>query len=195
MPRTRPWEVSDEFWEQVRPLIPVLATWDIRSEKRLFESDLLVLFCLQERSDKGRIRGHACISCFGIFLSLCKGEACVSCSHPYEATTSSSVSRALRWHCSWDETALHLSSAWNDRGPCQREVPTACRKRVVTAATHHPASAGQTTDLQEDRSVPLGASGEDDADLEAGALHSAAGDRASLASGTFPLVLETQVEG
>jgi hypothetical protein len=42
--------------------------WDIRSEKRLFENDLLVLFCLQERSDKGRIRGHACISCFGIFL-------------------------------------------------------------------------------------------------------------------------------
>jgi putative transposase len=22
MPRTRPWEVSDEFWERVRPLIP-----------------------------------------------------------------------------------------------------------------------------------------------------------------------------
>jgi transposase len=22
MPRTRPWEVTDEFWEQVRPLIP-----------------------------------------------------------------------------------------------------------------------------------------------------------------------------
>ena len=22
MPRTRPWEVSDELWEQVRPLIP-----------------------------------------------------------------------------------------------------------------------------------------------------------------------------
>jgi len=129
------------------------------------------------------------------YLSLCKGEACVSCSHPYEVTTSSSVSRALRWHCSWDETALHLSSAWDDRGPCQREVPTARRKRVVTAATHHPASAGQTTDLQEDRSVPLGASGEDDSDLEASALHSAAGDRASLASGTFPLVLETQVEG
>jgi hypothetical protein len=47
--------------------IPVLATWAIRSEKRLFESDLLVLFCLQERSDKGRIRGHAYISCFGLF--------------------------------------------------------------------------------------------------------------------------------
>src|SRR5438132_13539442 len=72
MPRTRPWEVSDEFWEQVRPLIPVLATWDIRSEKRLFESDLLVLFCLQERSDKGRIRGHACIHALVSFFLFAK---------------------------------------------------------------------------------------------------------------------------
>lgn len=36
--------------------------------KKLLESDLVVQFCLQERSDKGRIREHACISRFGIFL-------------------------------------------------------------------------------------------------------------------------------
>ena len=35
---------------------------------------------------------------------------------------------------------------------------------------------------------------EDDSDLEAGALHCATGDRASVASGPFPFVLETQVE-
>jgi hypothetical protein len=33
--------------------------WDIRSEKRHLESDLLVLFCLQERCGKDRIREHA----------------------------------------------------------------------------------------------------------------------------------------
>ncbi len=38
---------------------PVLATWDIRSEKRHLESELLVLFCLQERCSKDRIREHA----------------------------------------------------------------------------------------------------------------------------------------
>jgi 5-methyltetrahydropteroyltriglutamate--homocysteine methyltransferase len=37
---------------------PVLATWDIRSEIRHLESDLLVPFCLQERSGTGRIREH-----------------------------------------------------------------------------------------------------------------------------------------
>ncbi len=131
--------------------------WDIRSKKRLLESDLLVPFSLQERSSKGRISEHACISYFSTFLSLRKGEACVPCSHPYEATTNSLLSRAPQWHCSLDETALHLPFAWNDRRSCQREVPTACRKCVVTKASHHPASAGQTTGLQEDRSVPLGA--------------------------------------
>jgi hypothetical protein len=150
---------------------------------------------LQERSGKDRIRGHACTSCIGIFFFLCQGVACVLCSHPSQTTTRSVLSRALRWHGSLDKTALHLSSAWNDRRSCQREVRTACRKRVVTAATHHPASANQTTGLQEDRSVPLGASGEDDSDLEADALHCAAGDLASLASGIFPLLLEAQVKG
>src|SRR3989442_2411859 len=130
---------------------PVLATWVIRSEKRHFQSDLLGPCCLQERSDKGRIREHACISYVGTFLSRHKGEACVPCSHLSQTTNSSLLSRAPRWHCSLDETALHLPSARNDRRPCQREVRTARRKCVVTAATHHPASAGQTTGLQEDR--------------------------------------------
>jgi len=85
------------------------------------------------------------------FLSLRKGEASDPCSHPSQATTSSLLSHASRWHGSLDETALPLSSAWNDRRPCQREARTARRKRVVTAATHHPASARQTTGLQEDR--------------------------------------------
>ena len=129
----------------------VLATWHIRSEKSSFESDLLVPFCLQERSGTGRIREHACLSYVGLFLSLRKGEACVPCSHLSQASNSSLLSRAPRWHCSLDEIALHLPSAWNDHRPCQREVRTACRKRVVTAATHHPASASQTTGLQEDR--------------------------------------------
>ena len=148
----------------------VLATWHIRSEIRHFESDLLVPFCLQERSGKGRIREHVCISSVGTFLSLRKGEACVPCSHPSQATNSALLSRALRWHCSLDEAALHLPSTWNDRRPCQREVRTACRKRIVTAATHYPTSASQTTSLQEDRYVPLVASGEDDFGL--GSRHS-----------------------
>jgi hypothetical protein len=48
---------------------PVLATWDIRSEKRQLESDLLVPFCLQKRSGKGSIREHSCISYVGWYLS------------------------------------------------------------------------------------------------------------------------------
>jgi hypothetical protein len=82
--------------------------WDIRSEIRHLESDLLVLFCLQERSGTGRIREHACISYVGTFLSLRKGEACVPCSHPFQVTNSSLLSRAPQWHLSSDETALHL---------------------------------------------------------------------------------------
>jgi hypothetical protein len=115
--------------------------------KKRLESDILVPFCLQERSGKGRIREHAWTSCFGNFLFLCKGVACVPCSYPSQTTTSTLLSRALRWHGSWDETALHPPSAWNDRRFRQREVRTACRKRVVTAATHHPTPAGQTTGL------------------------------------------------
>jgi hypothetical protein len=123
--------------------------------KKYLESDLLVPFCLQERSGEGRIREPSWTSCSGIFLFLCKGVACVPCSHPSQTTTCSSLSRALRWHYSLGKTAPHLSSAWNDRRPYQREVPIACRKRLVTRAPHHPASANQTTGLQEDRSVPL----------------------------------------
>jgi hypothetical protein len=33
MARTHPWEVGDALWERVVPLIPVLATSDIRSKK------------------------------------------------------------------------------------------------------------------------------------------------------------------
>ena len=138
-------------------------------EQRLFESDLLVPFCLQEKSDKGRIREHACISRFGI--SLCKGEACVPCSYPSQATNSPVLSRAPREYGSLAETALHLPSAWNAHRPCQREVPTACRKRVVTAATRHSASASQTTGLPEDRPVSPGAAGQDGSDLGTGSLH------------------------
>ena len=52
-----------------------------------------------------------------------------------------------------------------------------------------------------DRAVgrPIGSSccalREDDSDVEADALHCAAGDLASVASGTFPLLLEAQVNG
>jgi hypothetical protein len=56
-------------------------------------------------------------------------------------------------------------------------------------------SASQATSVQEVRSVSLGASGEDAWDLEAGTLHGAAADLASMASGTFPLVLEAHVKG
>src|SRR2546421_2371866 len=153
--------------------------------KRNLERDLLAPFCLQERGGKVRIREHSCISNFGTFHSLRKGEACVPCSHPYQTTNSSLLSRTLRWHCSLDETALHLPSVWNNSRPCQREVRTACRKRVVAATTHHPTSASQTTGLQEDRYIPLGASCEDDSDLEAGTLHCAAGDLASASIGNF----------
>ncbi len=100
----------------------VLATWHIRSEIRHVESDLLVPFCLHEKSGRGRIREHACISYVGTFLSLRKGEACVPFSHPSQATNRSLLSRTSRWHCSLDETALHLSSAWSDRRPRQREA-------------------------------------------------------------------------
>ena len=124
---------------------PVLATWQICLEIRHFESDLLVPFCLQEKSGTGRIREHPCFSYVGTFLTLRKGEVCVPFSHPSQATNSSVLSRAPQLSCLLAETALHHSSAWNDRRPCQREVRTAGRKRVVAATTHHPASASQTT--------------------------------------------------
>src|SRR5258708_38387815 len=83
--------------------------WLLRTsvQKKYLENDLLVPFCLQERSGKDRIRGHACTSCIGIFLFLCKGVACVPSSHPSQTPTSSSLSRALRWHGSLDKTALY----------------------------------------------------------------------------------------
>ncbi len=107
--------------------------------KRHFESDVVVPFCLQERGDKGRIREHACIARFGTLLSLRKGEARVPCSHPSQATNSSLLSCSPRWYCSLDKTVLHLPSAWNVRRPCEREIRTDGRKRVVTATTYHPA--------------------------------------------------------
>jgi hypothetical protein len=90
--------------------------------KRHLESDLQVPFNLQERSVKGRIREHACISCFEILLSLHKGEACVPCSHPSQATHSSLLSHAPRWHCSLVETALHLPAVRDNSRPCEREI-------------------------------------------------------------------------
>jgi hypothetical protein len=39
MSKTHPWEVSDEWWGKVQPLIPVLAPWDIRSEKGPLRSE------------------------------------------------------------------------------------------------------------------------------------------------------------
>jgi hypothetical protein len=99
----------------------VLATWDIRSENRHLKSDMLVPLCLQERDGKGRIREYSCILYLSTFLSLRKGEACVPCSHPYQATNSSLPSRAPRWYGSLDETALHLPSAWNASRPCESE--------------------------------------------------------------------------
>jgi len=50
-----------------------------------------------------------------------------------------------------DQTTGDLSFARHARRSDQRKVRTACRKRVVAATTHHPASARQTTSLQEDR--------------------------------------------
>src|SRR5258707_421702 len=66
---------------------------------------------------------------------------------------------------------LYNDYTWNDHRPCQREARTACRKRVVTAATRHSASARQTTGLPEDRPVSPGAAGQDGSDLETGPLH------------------------
>jgi hypothetical protein len=136
----------------------VLATWDIRSEK----GTLRAIYwshsaCSREATKVESESRHVFYNLVPFFLSLRKGEACVPSSHPSQATTSSLLSSAPRWHGSLVETALHLPSAWNDRRPCQREVRTACRKRHVTKASHHPASASQTTGLQEDREVPLGA--------------------------------------
>jgi hypothetical protein len=173
---------------------PVLATWDIRSEKAPWKRSTGPIPLAGKKRHRENQRACMYFS-FGIFLFLCEGEACVPCSHPSQTTHSSVLSRTPRWHCSLDETALHLSSAWNDCRPCQREVRTACRKCVVTRASHHSASAGQAINLQEDRSVPLVASGDDALDLEAGALHGAAADLASVASRTLPLVLEAQVKG
>src|SRR5260221_1099344 len=97
-------------------------TWHIRSEIRHFESDLLVPFCLHEKNGRGRIREHACLSHVGTFLSLRKGVACVSCSHLSQASNCALLSRAPRWHCSLDETALHLPAIWSNHRPYQREV-------------------------------------------------------------------------
>jgi hypothetical protein len=79
-----------------RSRFPVLATWHIRSEIRHFESDLLIPFCLQQRSARDRIREHACISSVGTFLSLRKGVACVPFSHLSQAPNSAVLSRTLR---------------------------------------------------------------------------------------------------
>jgi hypothetical protein len=68
--------------------------------KRRLESDLLVPFCLQERSGKGRSREHSYISHFDTFLSLRKGEACVSYTHSYQATNSASLLHAIFSFCS-----------------------------------------------------------------------------------------------
>src|SRR5260370_17700585 len=125
--------------------------------------------------------------------SLRKGEACVPCSHPSQASNNSLLSRTPRWHCLLDETALHLPSAGNDHRPCQRQVRTTCRKRVATAATYHPASASETTGLQEDRYVPHVASGEDTSDLEADTFDFSTGDLATVASGPLPPLLEPQI--
>src|SRR6516225_7644935 len=48
MPRTRPWEVSDELWEQVRPLIPPAPSHakggrPRLSDRRAFEAIVYVL--------------------------------------------------------------------------------------------------------------------------------------------------------
>jgi hypothetical protein len=49
------------------------SAWDIRSEIKQLESDLRVSCCLQERSGRGRIREHTCISHIDTFLSFSHG--------------------------------------------------------------------------------------------------------------------------
>jgi putative transposase len=48
MPRTRPWEVTDEFWERVQPLIPPTPSHakggrPRLSDRRAFEAIVYVL--------------------------------------------------------------------------------------------------------------------------------------------------------
>ena len=167
----------------------MLATWHIRSEK----GALRAIYwshsaCRREAAQVESESMHVYFMLWSLSFSLQRRSLC---------SLFSSLIRqriALFFHAlhdgivRWMKPRSTSSSAWNDRRPCQREVRTACRKRIVTAATHHPTSASQAACLQEDRSVPPGASGEDGSDLETGALHCPAGDLASLASGTLPLV-------
>ena len=123
----------------------MLATWVIRSEKRHFQSDLLVPFCLQQRSDKGRIRVHACISYVGTFLSRHKGEACVPCSHLSQATNSSLLSRAPRWHCSLDETALHPPFC-SERSQTLPEGSPNCSSKMRCYGSNSSSCVGRSND-------------------------------------------------
>src|SRR5215813_1492890 len=105
------------------------------------------------------------------------------------------LSYAPSWLLALDKTTENFLAAWDAGGSCQGAIRTCRRKCTPRPTTHHPSSASQATSVQEVRSVPLVASGENGSDLEAGTLHCAAGDLASVASGTFPLVLEAQVKG
>jgi hypothetical protein len=53
--------------------------------------------------EKRQNQRAVCFSCVGPFLSLRKGEACVPCSSLSQATYSSLLSRALQWHCSFED--------------------------------------------------------------------------------------------
>ena len=69
-----------------------------------------------------------------------------------------------------DKTTKDLTAAWDGSRSCQGEIRTCCRKRALTAPTHHPPSADHTANVNQEGSNHFSASGKDGSDLKASAL-------------------------
>src|SRR5437660_12821982 len=92
-----------------------------------------------------------------------------------------------------DKASDDLFRTRHTRRSDQRQSRTACGNRAVKTATDHSASTGQTPRLPEHRPDSAGAPGHVGSDTETNALPGPACDATTLAWGSFPDILGTQI--
>ncbi len=94
-----------------------------------------------------------------------------------------------------DQTRHHLTYAGDTDRPCQKQIRTRGRKRLVASAIDHPAAPGEAACLYQDGSDAPGPAVNNGTNLETSPRHCPARDAAALAPPGLQALLEIQVEG
>src|SRR5260370_33056277 len=93
-----------------------------------------------------------------------------------------------------DKAAEDLTAVRDGCKSCQREIRTACRKRVLTPTARHTSSTEQTANMHQGGSYPLGTSCTSVSDLETSPLDFPPRDLSEVAPSGLSFLLEAQVE-